>query len=204
VGRVREADGDSRRLWQTLSRLLTPRSALLQNFTAQQFATIFKDKVDTIRAATAGALVPESPRLPCQSTLTSYSPVTVADICHLLSQTPNKQCTLDSVPAWLVKALKATLPDILTRLINSSLLSGNFPPSKKRALVMPVLKIPQMDPTVSSNYRPMSNLSFISKLLDRVVVKQLTTYLDANDLIPSNQSAYRRNHSTGVEKFKWL
>jgi len=54
------------------------------------------------------------------------------------------------------------------------------------ALVTPVLKKPQLDPSVPNNYRPVSNLSFVSKLLERVVARQLTTYLNTAGLIPAN------------------
>jgi len=47
-----------------------------------------------------------------------------------------------------------------------------------------------------ANYRPVSNLSFISKVVERAVAVQLNEYLVANDLLPRYQSAYRKNHST--------
>ena len=58
------------------------------------------------------------------------------------------------------------------------------------------------DPSVPNNYRPISNLSFVSKLLERVVARQLTTHLESNGLIPALQSAYRRNHSTETALLK--
>ena len=47
-----------------------------------------------------------------------------------------------------------------------------------------------------SSYRPISNLPFVSKLLERAVAHQLTTYFNTNHLLPTHQSAYRRHHST--------
>ena len=94
------------------------------------------------------------------------------------------------------------MPDILIKLVNASLLSGSFPSSQRHALVTPVLKKPHLDPSVPNNYRPISNLSFISKLLQRVVARQLTTRLATNGLIPALQSAYRRNHSTETALLK--
>jgi len=47
-----------------------------------------------------------------------------------------------------------------------------------------------------SNYRPVSNLSYISKVMERVVAIRLNEYLVANNLLPRFQSAYRRRHST--------
>jgi len=47
-----------------------------------------------------------------------------------------------------------------------------------------------------ANYRPVSNLTFLSKTVERVVAKQLNGYLATNGLLPRLQSAYRRGHST--------
>ena len=54
------------------------------------------------------------------------------------------------------------------------------------------------------NYRPVSNLSFISKLVERVVARQLMDYLTANPFVPKFQSAYRRYHSTETAMLKVL
>jgi len=193
---VREADGNPRKLWKTLSNLLTPAVQPVHDFTAEDFSVTFKDKVDSIRASTAGVPAPTPPTTSCQSQLDSYSLTTVADVKRLLGLLPNKQCSLDPVPTWLVKSLCNMMPIILTNLINSSLFSSIFPSSQQHTIVTPALKKPQLNPTTPSNYRPISNLSFVSKLLERVMAKQLTAYLESNNLLPANQSAYRRGHST--------
>ena len=54
----------------------------------------------------------------------SYRPVTTDEVRRLLSHVPNKQCSLDPVPTWLLKALTNTVPDIIARLINVSLQSA--------------------------------------------------------------------------------
>ena len=74
--------------------------------------------------------------------------------------------------------------------------SGIFPPLLKQARVLPRLKKPTMDPDTCSSYRPISNLSFISKLIERVVVKRFTTHVSYFNLFPNRQSAYRSFRST--------
>jgi len=69
-------------------------------------------------------------------------------------------------------------------------------PRKKHAIVTPLLKKPGLDTADMGNYRPVSNLSFLSKLIERAVATQLNDYLVANDLLPRHQSAYRKGHST--------
>ena len=63
---------------------------------------------------------------------------------------------------------------------------------RKRRLfiVYPGLKKPSLDPDDLANYRPISNLSFVSKLLERAVHAQMLIYLNDNELLPSGQSAY--------------
>lgn len=74
--------------------------------------------------------------------------------------------------------------------------SGIFPSEFKKAVVRPLLKKNGLDASQKQNYRPVSNLSFLSKLLERIVQRRLQTFLDGNGLMPSTESAYRQFHST--------
>ena len=80
---------------------------------------------------------------------------------------------------------------MVTILVNLSLQSANVPDSMKQALVTPLLKKDDLDPEVLKNYRPVSNLSFLSKVLE-----MLTNYMTINQLHEPMQSAYRACHST--------
>ena len=66
----------------------------------------------------------------------------------------------------------------------------------KLAIVSPLLKKEDLDKQDLKNYRPVSNLSFLSKLLEKAVSSQVTAYLETNEMLPSHQSAYRAHHST--------
>ena len=66
----------------------------------------------------------------------------------------------------------------------------------KHAVVTPALKKTSLDATDVNNYRPISNLSFLSKLLERCAHTQIMNYLNENNLLPGKQSAYRKYHST--------
>ena len=83
-----------------------------------------------------------------------------------------------------------------------SLLSGVFPKLWKHALISPLLKKADLDEAAPANFRPISNLPFLSKLLDRGVHRQLVGYLNSNNLLPEFQSAYKHGHSTETAVLK--
>ena len=83
----------------------------------------------------------------------------------------------------------------LTELFNRSMRSGHFPTTFKEAFIAPVIKKPGLDSADIGSYRPISNLSVISKLLERIVAKQLTDDLQSADLLPQLQSGFRSGHS---------
>jgi len=70
------------------------------------------------------------------------------------------------------------------------------PTSQKLAIVRPLLKKSTLDPDEVSSYRPVSNLSFISKTVERVVAARFSKHIESNGLLPVHQSAYRQFHST--------
>ena len=114
----------------------------------------------------------------------------------LLSRIPAKPCQLDPVPTWIVKRVATVLAPVLSRMCNASLQSGIFPYSHKDAVVFPRLKKPSLDPDDANSYRAISNLSFVSKLVERVVASRYIDHAEQNKLFPVKQSAYRRHHST--------
>jgi len=76
-------------------------------------------------------------------------------------------------------------------MCNASLREGSLPATQKMAIITPVVKKPGLDPEEPQNYRPISNLTFISKVIEQIVANQLKAHLADNDLMPSVQSAYR-------------
>ena len=79
---------------------------------------------------------------------------------------------------------------------------GAVPECYKDALVKPLLKKPGLDFNVLKNFRPVSNLPFLSKILEKVVLKRLTDHLFRNDLNEFFQSAYKKYHSTETALLK--
>jgi len=125
-----------------------------------------------------------------------FKPATESEISKILSSCPNKQSDSDQIPTWLRKEYSSVLTPTITNIVNLSLSSGNFHSTLKESVVSPVLKKTTLNTEDLSNYRPISNLSLISKITERVVKSRLTTHLSSNNLLNPHQSAYSKHHST--------
>jgi len=91
--------------------------------------------------------------------------------------------------------MQAVLP-VLTSLVNASISVGVFPASLKRAQVCPLLKKTSLDVNNFANYHPVSNIPFLSKVVEKVIAQQLTDHLTRHQLHDEMQSAYKRGTST--------
>lgn len=125
----------------------------------------------------------------------SFCQISFDEIKDVIKSMPNKFCSLDILPTWLFKECLPEIMPILHYIINESLTLGVFPQSMKTAILNPTLKSNDLDHDAFKSYRPVSNLSFISKILEKCALLQLTTYLEGNNLISDAQSGYRAYHS---------
>ena len=136
------------------------------------------------------------------ATLHSFSPTTIEEIVRIIKLSPNKSCELDPLPTWLLKLCAQELAQIITAIVNRSFETSCMPTELKRAHVRPRLKKSSLDPDVLNNYRPVSNLPFVSKIIEKVVDARLEEHLRENDLHEPLQSAYRKHNSTETALIK--
>lgn len=122
--------------------------------------------------------------------------MSVDNVHELVLKSKPKFCKLDPVPTHLLKQVIDVLSSPLTAIINTSLSSGVFPSSLKKGLITPAIKKHGLDCDQYPNYRPITNVAFLSKTLERVAASQTLNYLVPNGLLASFQSAYRSCHST--------
>ncbi|KAJ8050421.1 hypothetical protein HOLleu_03625 [Holothuria leucospilota] len=109
---------------------------------------------------------------------------------------PTKSCELDPIPTSLIKHCIKDIVPFLTCVINKSLGSGVFPTDLKLAYIRPLLKKPSLDKEDFKNFRPVANLPFLGKLIERIVSPRLWSVITQDDLQDPFQSAYRPHHST--------
>jgi hypothetical protein len=140
--------------------------------------------------------IPSPEFLPTDCRLEELIPVTETDLRRIISSSNLKSCELDPLPPFVIVNVLDDIIAFLVYMFNRSLSDGCLPLSQKRAVVFPVLKKSNLDPNVCQNYRPISNLSFLSKTLERIVAAQLVPYLENSGLLPPTQSGFRSFHST--------
>lgn len=201
--RLAEDGRSSTRLWRSLSSVMgRGRQTIgVTNLTAEGFARFFEKKVTDVRAATAGSSEPLVAHSSTTS-MTSFRRCSQEEVRKIIMSSPVKTCSLDPVPSFLVREFIDLLLPYITDMVNASLHQGRLPSSQKRAIVSPLLKKSGLDAAEMSNYRPVSNLTYMSKLIERVVAKQLDNYLTPNKHLPQCQSGYRKHHSTETALLK--
>ena len=125
----------------------------------------------------------------------TFRPLMEEKVHKLINSSTNKSCTLDPIPTSLVMNCIDVLLLIIMKMNNLPLESGLFADDWKCALVLPLLKKPGLD-LLYKNYRPLSNLQYVSKLTEKMVFELIHTHMMTHSLYPKFQSAYRKNHST--------
>lgn len=194
-------------VFQCIGQLMHNQNKVLPNHEskqqlAEQFVNFFHTKVCNIRAeidlSSENDMSPYTCDLQTEHTIHEFHPVSNTELSSIIKRTKSKSCSLDPIPTWLLKddqVLDAAIP-VLCKIVNQSLQEGMVPQSLKRALVTPIPKKQNMDANLLANYRPVSNLPYVGKVIEKVVSAQLTKYLSANNLLDPLQSAYSAGHST--------
>ena len=165
---------------------------------ANQFMYYFVDKINTIRSKL---------QISCPDTINScsyaggilsvFEPATCDEILKIVMSFGVKCSAEDPVPSHLLKNNLTTFIPIWLEIVNLSLETGSMD-CLKDAVLLPLIKqIDAMTDTENfKNYRPVSNLVFISKLIERVVADRLENHMNANNLHLHYQYGYKKNHST--------
>ena len=133
--------------------------------------------------------------------LKCFSPFTMEEVQKEIMPMKNKSCELDFIPTQLLKAMLPSCIETIAQNVNISLTKGLFVTDWKTGIICPPLKKLGLD-LMMKNYRSVSNLCFLSKLVERCMLSQLISHCNTNSLIPNFQSAYREIYSTETSLIK--
>jgi len=158
-----------------------------------QLSDYFNDKISAVRADTDHADPPSF--IPYhEKQLTMFRKFTENDIHKLLLISLSKTCSLGPLPTSILLEFIDILLPFICAMCNASLREGILPVNQKTAIVTPAVKKPVLDPDEPQSYRPISNLTFVSKIIERIVAEQMQAHLTECDLMPPVQSACRQGH----------
>ena len=204
--KIDECKGNSKSLFSTLNKLLDEgQTVILPNHEssvelAEKFKNYFKDKITNIRKSfsTPDADPYKPTYFPHDYTpLTTFEPTTEDEIMSII-QSYGINCSPDDpIPLLLLKNNLNFFIPIWTDIVNLSLGQGSME-CLKNAILIPLIK--ELDELIDSdilkNYRPVSNLSFLSKLVERVVAVRLENHIAINKLHSNKQYGYKKGHSS--------
>uniref|UniRef100_A0A8C1X7T0 Reverse transcriptase domain-containing protein n=1 Tax=Cyprinus carpio TaxID=7962 RepID=A0A8C1X7T0_CYPCA len=201
---IENNQNNPRFLFSTVARLTNNQTPPDLNIPSQlnsnDFMNFFTDKIDNIRNTITNVDSTASNTLVLsiapKDKLQCFTTIGQEELNKLITASKPTTCLLDPVPTKLLKELLPVAEKPLLNIINSSLSLGHVPKPFKLAVIKPLIKKPQLDPSELANYRPISNLPFMSKILEKVVSAQLCSYLQKNDLYEEFQSGFRPHHST--------
>ena len=133
--------------------------------------------------------------LPCTSTLTHFTLPTNTAIYNYIviarCSSPH-----DPIPQYLITKLAKTTTLTYKNIIDDSLITGTIPNLLKNAIITPIIKKLNLNSSEFSNYRHISQLSLLTKILEKTIYNQLSYYLSENMLLDIRQNAFRKLHST--------
>ena len=209
--RVTQSSHDPRALWRCVKGLLhTNRSTeTTERGMSQRSADFFKAKVVNVKSAVSALKAQLTPGQQHQQRvaipqLDILPPTTVEEVTRLITRLPNKTSPLDYIHTSVVKACSDLFAPLIAKLANLAFNEGRFPGNFKLAQVTPLLKKAGLDAIDPANYRPISNLNTISKIIERLCLARLVPHVAATGNFNPLQSAYRKQHSTETALLKIL
>ena len=132
-----------------------------------------------------------------ESEFAAFQPVTVSHVCRLLhGLSSNKATGIDKISCKIIKIAAPAISDSLTFIFNQAITLSSFPNEWKMARVIPLYKNGQRN--IPGNYRPISVLPAISKIMERIMYDQLYNYLTKFELLSDSQFGFRKSHSTAT------
>ena len=197
---ITDCANDSKKLHALISNLTTKPTPTPwpdhkeKDSLVESFAEYFQDKIFQIRKWFEGIKEYKEDINPAVPQLRKFAPLTEKEVSLIIKQMKTKTCELDDIPTDILKSMLPKVIGLITKIVNTSLEGGEFSTKWKVAVVHPLLKKSGLE-LIRPNYRPVSNLPFISKVVERGMLLQLSQHCDDFNLQPDYQSAYRADYS---------
>ena len=171
---IHENENDAGKLWRAVNSVLhrVPDTSMpsTSDITTlcHSLSTFFVNKIEKIRKKFCDPKhnVPHIPT-PENNFPMTFEPATADEVKKLILSSQDKSCDLDPLPTKLLKSCLDILPTPITNIVNLSLESGSFPDVLKVSHITPLLKKASLSKDDMKNYRPVSNLNFISKIIEK-------------------------------------
>ena len=210
---LQENKGDTKMLYEVVNNLTDNvqhkqlPSSTDDKLLAQKFSDFFQEKIVNIRSEIGRkSLCSTSDNTSFSSEndqiengtdqfLSQFEPTNTDELKNIISKHPIKTSHDDPLPPPVIKENLDLLLPVWVKIINKSLLEGDFS-GLKSAVITPIIKSKGLDYDDLKNYRPISNLQFLSKLLERVVLKRLNSHMKSIGCFLSNQYGYKPAHNT--------
>ena len=205
--KIQECSKDSKAIFKLTNKMLFCKEDLPLPATdnikelAQEFGNFFDAKITKIM----NALAPTAPDqissdyIECdfqtKYRLSSFRVPSLDELTTIIKKTATKSCELDPIPTQLLKEALPAVTPIIGEVVKLSLTYADVSSNLKEALLQLLLKKAGLD-TTPQNYRPVSNLSYLSKVIEKVACNQLVDYTEQTGMTEKYQSAYKHNHST--------
>ena len=172
------------------------------------FADFFRSKINLIKTAIAnklsaiGSINPFDFDRPHTGAPLELDEETDNEVLKILHSMSDKSSPMDLFPSSLLKLCADVFAPVIAKLANLSFSTGVFPAVFRTASVLPLLKKEGLDPDEPSNYRPVSRLNTISKVLEKLFLARLLPHVTLSPNYNGFQSAYRGFHSTETALLK--
>ncbi len=197
--KIEECAHDSKQFFKVVNQItnnskMNPLPTGNRTELAENFSNFFGTKIEKIRSQ-LDKFEQYEPIMVSVDKFEKFPEIDADQIRKLIVDSKTTDCHLDPFPTRLVKEYIDVLLPLITKMVNLSLANGSFPRNWKEAILIPLLKNLSLE-LVNKNYRPVSNLQFISKVAEKAALSSFIPHLKEHNLLPSYQSAYRKHYST--------
>lgn len=153
--------------------------------------------IRSLRAQISSSVYDPSIPVLCSAVFDKFEPVTLSGLQKIVGHLKPSGSPNDTIPPRLFKEVVPTIGPSILAVLNSSLSSGVVPKLFKHTVVQPLIKTPGLDPANLANFiLSFLKLSFLAKILEKIVYSQLIAFLDEHNVLEVFHSGFKTLHST--------